>query len=86
MMRTLLLLSTLAVALALLAPSAVARPSPVGLYPCFNGGTTVVVNGETVLTCFQGVEVTRCTANTGVEVRVMGEVVYTQCRFGPPPP
>ena len=86
MMRLVLLLSTLAVAVALLAPGAAARPMPVELYPCFNGGTTVVVNGEVVLTCFEAVEVTTCTANTGVEVRVAGEVVFTQCRFGPPPP
>ena len=85
-MRTLLLLTTLAALVALLAPSAAARPMPVEAYPCFNGGTTVVVNGEVLLTCFEAVEVTPCVSGSGVEVRVAGQVVWTQCRFGPPPP
>jgi hypothetical protein len=84
-MRSLLLLSAVALTLVVLAPSAAARPLPVETYPCFNGGTTVVVNGQTLLTCFEAVEVQPCPNGGGAEVRVAGQVVWSQCDYGPPP-
>lgn len=79
------LVASLALLLLLLAAApAQAQPSPVGIYPCFNGGTTVVVAGKTLLTCFQGAEVERC-MDGGVFVRVAG-VILSDCSWGPPPP
>lgn len=35
-------------------PAASAAPDPIDFYPCFAGGTSIVVMGRTVATCFLG--------------------------------
>ncbi len=84
-MRAILASLALLLMLLALAPSAAAQPSPIGIYPCFNGGTTVVVAGHTVAECVEAVRVERCVSGGVAYVEVAG-VVLSQCRFGPPPP
>lgn len=84
-MRALLASLALFLLLVAVAPAGEARPLPVQTYPCFNGGTTVVVEGHVVLECFQAVEVEPCVTG-GYFVRVGGSIVLSECEFGPPPP
>lgn len=77
-------LSGLLLILATAVPTATAAPSPVEVYSCFNGGTTVVVFGDPVVTCLQAVDIEKCPWGD-VAITVAG-VPVRECEWGPPPP